>query len=557
MDSPPSPSQPTPPEEKGEVLSASEWLTRHILSPQDSSINSLGEFLLPTLLGAMEACWVDAVLIGLASAILLGSSAPLLPLWTPFVFIIGSQWLFHYVDKRDAGTHSVGARSVAPSNHEEGEDEHARGAVPGASLLFSLIGVVCLFIIWLQVYAQTIPIYDPRWLGTLVSDILFLNIHFYQMIFIVGSAIYLCWRGLRLSSRVVEPSDIFRVLCVGAGVIIGVILLRAALETYKTSFRDDVSLLLLIPIFLFLSLAAHALARVTFIRRTHPTGLQGSIVAQERAIITVIASLGLLLLLITIVVGLFASPEFLASVERGLSFVGIIYGWLTRGLAWVMVLIVTPIFWLISLIHPGAHPPAFRNPSSRPPQTRPVTPPASAFVQSILPFISATLAVLLILLLVLIVRRLLLRRKRIRMAKQGPTEDIHESLWSWSLFWNQLKSLLRAFFGRFLPQPVALEETTVIPAEIRADPAARTIREIYRAFLKKAASFGYARKKDETPNELRQRLDEKAPIVEPQLEAITEAYTKVRYGASIPDADDMAHIQKTWNDLDQKWVRSL
>src|SRR5947209_12963257 len=92
MDPSPAPTEPTPPEEQGSVLTASEWLTRRILAPQDTTINSLGEFLLPSLLGAMEACWIDAVLIGLSSAILLGSSMPLLPLWAPFVFIIGSQW---------------------------------------------------------------------------------------------------------------------------------------------------------------------------------------------------------------------------------------------------------------------------------------------------------------------------------------------------------------------------------------------------------------------------------------------------------------------------------
>src|SRR3984893_3439105 len=103
MDSSPAPSQPTPPEKQGSVLTASQWLTRRVLAPQDTSVNSLGEFLLPTLLGAMEACWVDAVLIGLASAVLLGSSLPLLPLWAPFVFIVGSQWLLHYADRRDGG----------------------------------------------------------------------------------------------------------------------------------------------------------------------------------------------------------------------------------------------------------------------------------------------------------------------------------------------------------------------------------------------------------------------------------------------------------------------
>ena len=114
-------------------------------------------------------------------------------------------------------------------------------------------------------------------------------------------------------------------------------------------------------------------------------------------------------------------------------------------------------------------------------------------MQSIFPYVSAVLAVLFILLMILIIRRLLRRRKRTRIAKNLQKEDIHESLWSWTLFWGQVKSLLRAFFGRFFPQRVGKEESMVIPAEIRGDPAARNIREIYRAFLKKATARGYAR----------------------------------------------------------------
>jgi len=115
---------------------------------------------------------------------------------------------------------------------------------------------------------------------------------------------------------------------------------------------------------------------------------------------------------------------------------------------------------------------------------------------------------------------------------------------------------LRSIFGRFLPQP-AIEGGTPAsstPLIGPADPAVRDIRAIYRAFLKKAAARGYARKKDETPDELRQRLDEKTPLVEPQLEAITEAYTMVRYGESLPNASDVAYMQGKWSELDQKWV---
>ena len=132
--------------------------------------------------------------------------------------------------------------------------------------------------------------------------------------------------------------------------------------------------------------------------------------------------------------------------------------------------------------------------------------------------------------------------------------DFHESLWSWALFWSQLRAILRAIFGRFLPKPATEAQIEAVALEESTDSAARDIRAIYRAFLKKAAARGYARKKDETPDELRQRLDEKTPVVEPQLEAITEAYTMVRYGESLPDADDVAYVHGKWGELDQKWV---
>jgi hypothetical protein len=71
--------------------------------------------------------------------------------------------------------------------------------------------------------------------------------------------------------------------------------------------------------------------------------------------------------------------------------------------------------------------------------------------------------------------------------------------------------------------------------------------------LKKAAYRGYGRKKDETPYEFKQRLDDKVPLAEPQLEVITEAYALTRYGGNVPDEAEVAHIRGVWAQLDQKW----
>src|SRR5574340_769849 len=68
-----------------------------IFSPEDSTISSIGEVLLPYLLGAMQACWIMAILIGLASAGIFVTSSVLIPLWAPVVLILGSLLLFHYL----------------------------------------------------------------------------------------------------------------------------------------------------------------------------------------------------------------------------------------------------------------------------------------------------------------------------------------------------------------------------------------------------------------------------------------------------------------------------
>ncbi len=162
--------------------------------------------------------------------------------------------------------------------------------------------------------------------------------------------------------------------------------------------------------------------------------------------------------------------------------------------------------------------------------------------------------ILLLLAVFFLLRWALSHRQRVRLGIQRRSLDIHESLWSWALFWMQLKSFLRGLLQRFFPQRATSEEKQEAWEEIRdGEPAARTIREIYRALLKKASYRGYARKKDETPYEFKQRLDEKVPLTEPQLEVITEAYALTRYGGNVPDEAEVAHVRGVWTELNQKW----
>jgi hypothetical protein len=529
-------------EEPRGVSMAVHWLREWIFLPQESAISSIGEFLLPYLLGAMQACWIAAILMGLASAGIFDSSEPLVPLWAPFFIMLGFLLLFHYLALRDA---------KKASSHTRND---VKIELPDTLLFVLLIGVLSLFFVWLHMYAQTAFIFNPQWLLSLFNDILLLNGHFYEVLCIVGLLFLLGWLGIRLINHQIEPSDVFRALCVGLSVIIVVIILRTGQASAGVVFHDDPILLLLIPIFLVLSLIAHALARVVFIRQLHPAGLQGSIVAQERAIIGLIGSLGVALLLITLVIGGTTNPAFLASVEHALASLGVVYNVFVEVVAGIVVILAIPIFWLISFVHPSTRVPKSPIFNRSPTRGNPIiTPLETAFTHTLIQILSIVLPLVFLLLMVMLIRWTL-RRRRIRKRVNRQNQDVHESLWSWSLFWMQLKAILFALFARFIHRDAATEDVLVPTEEIQAEPSVRNIREIYRAFLKKAARHGYPRKRFETPYEFKQRLDEKVPVAEPQLEEITRAYALARYGGEAPDEAQLELVRKKWVELDQNWA---
>jgi len=533
---------------------------------------SLGERLLPVFFAALETCWVAAIFIGLAGMNLFQSHEPLMPLWAPFVFIAGSQWLVGRLERR--------AASKASEEHND-----TSSVTPGSSLLITLIAVVTLFMIWLSIYAQTAFIFDPNWVLALLNDILLLDTRAYHAFSIIALSCYFCWRGIRLSRREIEPAQVFNSLRLGMGVIIAVVIVRAAQTSAGVIIHDDATLLLLIPLFLFLSLAAHALARAVFERRSRPADLgdleniiglragrpgrdalaqqtaprpvrlEGSIAAQERTILLAIGIVGLILLLMAWLVDSLASPTLLEDVHHIFVVLGAAYDWLVRVIVLVAIFLFTPIYswlsYLYGLLFPQKAP---RNvPQGQVGRQHPV--PVSNTVPLIVPFVKFILPLLITLLIFALLLWALRHRRRVRIVANQRGEEVHESLWSWSLFWTQLKAFLRALFLRLFRPRTMPEEDQTPREELQGEPAARSIREIYRALLKRAASRGYPRKKNETPYEFRQRLDEQTPlaIAEPQLAVVTEAYTTTRYSGIVPGEAEVDRVRSEWAELEQKW----
>ena len=519
---------------------------------QTAQAPSLGEILLPFLFSAMEASWIDAILIGLAGFGLFQTYSTLMPLWAPFLLLPGTQLILTLLEQRTAKA-SPSSPSSVPGDAESGGN--IKNILSGSQLFILFVTLITLCIIWSSIYSQTAIFFDPRWLFSLLNDILLFNQQAYHVFTVVALSLYLCWRSVRLLYRQYEPSHVFGELRLGMAAIIVVILLRAGQASAQLPLNDELTLLLLVPIFLFFSLSAHALARISFVRRNHPVGLEGDANTHERAVLMTIGIVGIAFFIIALLVGTTASSAILAETQQLSSVLAQLYDVLTQALAYVIVILVTPIFWLISWLFSllPHHASRVNLPKGQAPQHQRIVPShADAITAAIIPFIKIIIPVLLVVLAIIIIRWVVRRRRDLRATGKRKGADLHESLWSWNLFWHQFKALLRSLFGRFFPRKETPQELLALE-KINAEPTARSIREVYRALLRSAALRGYPRSKNETPSEFQQRLNEKTPLAEPQLAAVTDAYIATRYGGAVPPEAEVAQVRQQWTSLEQKW----
>ena len=493
-----------------------------------------GERLLPYLLAAMETCWVDAILIALASVNLFQRRTPLIPLWAPFALIASACWLMIFLERREV----VKKQAVK----SEGK------RVSGSSWFILLMTLLILVIVWASIYASLFLLFDPRWLLALLNDLFRLDGNFYYAVVLVALSIYFCWRGVRLAHRTIEPSNVFWILRLGMGIIIVAIIIHIG---SGTDTFNELILFSIVPLFLFFALVAHALAKALFLRRTSPGGLQGSIAGQERAILTIMSIIGLIILLLALSIGIFASPAFLVDVQRGLEPLGRFYDWLITIIAYGIAILSYPIFWLFSSMHIKTH--VRLAPLTKPSATKRISqaPGSDLVITIIVPVLKIMLPVLFILLIIRLIL-VLLNRRRISLVRTEE-QELSESLWSWNLFLAQLKEFLLAIWFRFFSRRSGGQEMAR-EGEISGEATLRSIRAIYRALLRWAASRGYGRQKEETPYEFKDRLQQEIPQGEPELSNLTEAYTELRYGGGVSDEAMVARAQTDWTSLQRKFL---
>lgn len=465
---------------------------------------STGEHLFPFLLAALEACVVDIVCIGLANIGFLGSNNALFPLWLPFLLIATACWFTRYPTLRILHTFPA-------LQQQENERRYPQ---PLLALWLTLGLIALLFLVCEQMYTP----FDLSWL---TGPTAFTLLDLVRIVIVLAIAALLCWRGVQIARSHIDTDSIERTLRVVVGCLIVVIVQRVVQERLYSGElpHDDVALFFLIALFACLSLFAYPVAQRVYLFRSHTMEMRETFKRQEYVFLCGTALFYLLALLSLWYVIFLNNHWFIVGGRVGVKYLPlkkrkILTIPTPRGSSGQLLVSVFP--WL-----------------------------RIAFF--------VVLGLLIVALVVWAVRRWLARRPA----------DVHESLWSWSLFWRQLKAFIYGLFTRFFfykkadkkgEQPRVEKPVAVLQAEIiQRIPTMHPIRELYRTVLQYAKGIGYPRSGSETPDEFCRRLSQHFPFAEPQLELITNAYIATRYGQSLPDEAEIVRVRDAWGELERRW----
>lgn len=105
--------------------------------------------------------------------------------------------------------------------------------------------------------------------------------------------------------------------------------------------------------------------------------------------------------------------------------------------------------------------------------------------------------------------------------------------------------------GLFRPVPAA------VPAALRYISLSRLgprelVEYYYLSVCERAAKLGFPRPPDMTPREYLAYLREKLPIVDPELDLVTDAFLETRYGPRETTRETAGLVRRTWESLKKK-----
>ncbi len=145
--------------------------------------------------------------------------------------------------------------------------------------------------------------------------------------------------------------------------------------------------------------------------------------------------------------------------------------------------------------------------------------------------------------ILLIMAAIVMRIRDISLAMRADQEDDGQIVLDTAVLWDSLKkSLLESWLavgarlsGRWSRRNRAL--------------AAERIRQIYTLLMDLCADLGDPRSPAVTPWEYRKDLERLFPGMRPEIETVTSAYVRIRYGELPEEQDELMQVEQAWDRL--------
>jgi hypothetical protein len=379
-------------------------------------------------------------------------------------------------------------------------------------------------------------------LGHAPQDI-FTGYEYIPVIITAGAGLYFWWRGMRWGQSGFRFDRIYRLFLFG---LLGLVALALV---WGTSQEKMPSLGFYIAGFFFCGLMALSLSRLQSIQeQLRAKGKEALFFSRQWASIAVTV-VGIVVILGVAAASLFSSRfgEILSGLLRAASDLlvqGLYYIFIPIG--FLMNAVLDFLRFIISLLQSGqAQQPVFSGNSTSPVDlTQIFNGSLPQWVEAIARWTS--LALVLTGILYFLYRAIYRHAAR---REPADTEEIRESLWSWSTFSADLRLFMDISRQKLKGSIKVLPRSKTRSRNAEENTGLLDIREIYRRLLAKAGEIELPRSQHETPLEYAGRLGTAIPGINLQLMGITDLYDSSRYGGIEPGNAQLEEANRSWSAL--------
>jgi hypothetical protein len=379
--------------------------------------------------------------------------------------------------------------------------------------------------------------------------------HIVELVIGLLFGIYLTWRGLSVGGVENSFRVVYNRFLIGLGALIFLLIIWGITGGQVREIGSSAGLYTIL--FFGTGLLALATANLEALR-AELVQHQEAAAAFNRRWISLLLVLVLVILGIGIAFASIFSSDMAATIGQALGTLG---NWLLTALIYCLypiAFIASGFYylarWILSLLRHDQTPEPMEGMGAQDWKDMVQGQSAVQIPEAVLLALKWGMVLLVVGLVIFFLARILVRRSQGK--SQEDIEEVHENFWSWGLFSADLRAMLAWLFRWVHKKKATSEDNAATAYHVSSveEDAGRiySIRELYRAWLWQAGQRWSPRRRSETAFEYRRRLGTSVDKMTEELDPLTEAYIKARYGEEKTGDEKLKGLNKLWHTLRAK-----